>query len=82
MVNFASLLMLIASCSNLLVSANERFRQTCIENTEEFGYTKNWNNRNIESGYEMAGDMMQIAEMPLNQVAFSRPNYVIVCADN
>ncbi len=30
----------------------------------------------------MYGDLNQIAQMPLKETAFSRPSYVMVCADN
>ncbi len=83
MKNFASFVLLMAGCNHFSAQASDvGFYETCIEKTEEFGYTKNWNNRKVEMGMEMMGDLRQVAKMKLDELAFSRPDYVIVCADN
>ncbi len=82
MKNFASFVLLLAGSSHFAAHASDvGFYETCIEKTKEFGYTDNWNHKRIESGTEMMGDLRQVAKMKLDELAFSRPNYVIVCAD-
>ena len=51
----------------------------CIERTELLGLTKDWSE---EADLQLEGDLVQLSQMSLMQIAYDRPSSVIVCADD